>query len=345
MQLTDGERYSYKVTYLTNDANGLGWTEQVDPMPGTLEMITSPEGGGMFPQLVDDNGEWTVRNDVYYRGVVSAIGDGPLKPGFGAASGNFGPELGFGHVMGHYFDEPVLLIKTSIGNRSLSWDIAPPNTERFEYEGRTYAGYGDSINSWPSDQTYEWYRDNGCLPENGGKGYNTTTGNCFVPWYCGFEYDRFFDSADEVLADFENHYPQWKDQGYEIAGFVWWQGHKDQGLPHGPRYEINMANLIRVLRERWKLPNMPVVLATVAFDGGWNGSDNQKTIAEGQLAMNDWVKYPDFSGSVKCIEARDYWRDAEVSPSSTGYHYNHNAETYYKVGHTLGVAMTELLKK
>ena len=42
------------------------------------------------------------------------------------AANSFGPELGFGHVMGWYHDEPVLLIKSSIGNRSLSWDCLPP---------------------------------------------------------------------------------------------------------------------------------------------------------------------------------------------------------------------------
>ena len=239
--------------------------------------------------------------------------------------------------MGEYHDAPVLIIKTSIGNRSLSWDVLPPNGKRFDYEDRTYAGYGDSINSWPTATGYEWYRDNGCPGKE-----NATTGNCFVPWYGGFEYDRFFDAADDVLANFATDYPQWAAQGYEIAGFVWWQGHKDQGQPHGPRYATNMANLIRVLRERWGIPNMPTVLATVAFDGGWDGNENQTAIAESQLTLNDGVTYPDFASSVITVEARDHWRDAAVSPTGTGYHYNHNAETYMMVGDALGIAMQQL---
>ena len=51
--------------------------------------------------------------------------------------------------MGWHHDEPVLLIKTSIGNRSILWDILPPGGPRFNYGGNTYAGYGDSPNTWP----------------------------------------------------------------------------------------------------------------------------------------------------------------------------------------------------
>ena len=57
--------------------------------------------------------------------------------------GNFGPELGFGHVMGHVLDEPVLVLKACIGNRSLGWDLLPPGSERYEFEGKVYAGYKD----------------------------------------------------------------------------------------------------------------------------------------------------------------------------------------------------------
>jgi hypothetical protein len=53
-----------------------------------------------------------------------------------------GVELGFGHVMGYYHGEPVLLIKASQGNRSLAWDYAPPGSPRFDFGGTTYAGYG-----------------------------------------------------------------------------------------------------------------------------------------------------------------------------------------------------------
>jgi len=35
-------------------------------------------------------------------------------------------------VMGEAFDEPVMLLKSCIGNRSLGWDLLPPGSERLE---------------------------------------------------------------------------------------------------------------------------------------------------------------------------------------------------------------------
>ena len=125
IKLTAGKKYPFKITYLTEEANGLGWIQRTD-VPGTLDTVVKKDG--KFPHLVDDEGNWTVRNDVTYKGVISATGQGPLTVGI---QGNtIGPELGFGHVMGYYHDEPVLIIKASIGNRSLGWDILPPGIAR-----------------------------------------------------------------------------------------------------------------------------------------------------------------------------------------------------------------------
>lgn len=37
--------------------------------------------------------------------------------------------------MRHFLEEPVLLLKACIGNRCLGWDLLPPASERFEFEG------------------------------------------------------------------------------------------------------------------------------------------------------------------------------------------------------------------
>jgi len=42
--------------------------------------------------------------------------------------------------------------------------------------------------------------------------------------------------------------------------------------------------------------------------------------------------------------SRGYWRDASESPTGTGYHYNHNAETYLLVGDALGRTMVDMLE-
>ncbi|MCC6883790.1 MAG: hypothetical protein IT576_16655, partial [Verrucomicrobiales bacterium] len=117
-----------------------------------------------------------------------------------------------------------------------------------------------------------------------------------------------------------------------------------QNPAHASRYEQNLVSLIKHLREDFKVPDAPFVMATIAFDG-WKLAEPGLTIANAQLAVGDPDKHPEFTGTVKTVEARDFWRDADVSPKNQGYHYNRNAWTYLEVGHALGWAMAELLKK
>ena len=81
----------------------------------------------------------------------------------------------------------------------------------------------------------------------------------------------------DVLDNFATEYPDYAAQGFEIAGYVWWQGHKDQSDPHADRYEQNMVNFIKDIRDYYEdryptktVADAPFVLSTVAFDGGWD---------------------------------------------------------------------------
>jgi len=75
-------------------------------------------------------------------------------------------------------------------------------------------------------------------------------------------------------------------------------------------------------------------------------SEVRLTVANAQLAVSgETGNYPEFEGNVKTVEARDFYRDASVSPKKDGAHYNRNAETYIEVGNLLGEAMVELLSK
>ncbi len=282
---------------------------------GTLEYLTN---NGQFTHL-GTAGNWTVRDDVWYKGVISATADKWLSPGTGADGDKFGPELQFGQVVGDYHDEPVLLLKTAQGNRSLGWDFLPPGSESYEYNGYTYAGYGQSPDRWVTGTTP--------TPIN---------------WYAGKQFDDSVAAAKGVLDNFETEFPDWADRGYEVAGFVWWQGHKDQSEPHASRYEQNMVRFIKEFRAAFNAPDAPFVLSTIAF-GGWTLSGAGLTVAHGQLAVSgETGNYPEFADNVRTVEARDYWRDASVSPSTQGYHYNWNAETYLLVGDSLGRAATDL---
>ena len=311
---------SVQVFILMGQSNMLGFG-QVGPedRSGTLAYLTREEG--KYPHLVDEEGNWTVRRDVHYVQTTVNHRQMPLQPGTGVRGGFIGPEFQFGHIMGSIHDAPVVLIKACIGNRSLGWDLLPPGSERFEFDGRIYAGYKDSPLSW----------EKGTEPEP-------------INWYAGKQYDDDTANAKAVLENLGEHYPDYEGQGYEIAGFVFWQGHKDQNAAHASRYEQNLVRFIKALRKDFDAPAAKFVLATIAF-GGEKLSGHGLTIAEAQLAVDGNVgKYPQFKSNVRTIDARPFWRDADVSPRNAGHHYNHNAETYLEVGDALGRAMAEMLR-
>ncbi len=282
---------------------------------GTLLYLTRTDK--KYPWLVDGD-KWTERKDVYYYDARVKKG-APLSPT--ANNGrSIGPEVGFGYVMGHVLEEPVLVLKSCIGNRSLGWDLLPPGSRQFTFEGRTYAGYKDTPDSWVEGQPRK--------PVN---------------WYAGKQYDDDMANAKAALENIANWYPGYNNQGYKIAGFVWWQGHKDTGCAaHASRYEENLERLIESLRKDYDAPQARFVLATGCGNPGREGLGLK--IAESQLAIGDAKKYPKFDGNVKVVDSRDLWREPPDSPRNQGYHYNRNAETYMEVGLRLGWAMAELLK-
>jgi len=90
---------------------------------GSLSYLA--ENDPKYKHLRKGSGEWAERDDVsiWYLGRK-----GKLAPGFGSRGSTIGPELGFGHVVGEAFDEPVLLIKTAWGGKSLAKDFRPPSS-------------------------------------------------------------------------------------------------------------------------------------------------------------------------------------------------------------------------
>lgn len=318
LKMTAGKKVPFKITYLNDQANGLGWIARVD-IPGTLSTVVKQNG--KFPFLIDQQGNWASRDDVWYKGVVTATANKWLSVGCGAGSNAIGPELGFGSIVGDFHDEPVLVLKASQGNRSLGWDYLPPGSKPFEKDGFVYAGYKDSPGRWMK----------GTTPKP-------------INWYAGKQYDDCFNAAHEVLNNFDKNFPHWKGRDYEIAGFVWWQGHKDGGEPYASRYEQNLVHLIKTLRKEFKSPKAPFVIGTIGF-GGWEMEGPHKIVAEAQLSVSgEKGKYPEFKGNVLTVETRDFWIDADKSPRDQGFHYNQNAETYMNVGLSLGNGMVKLMK-
>jgi len=330
VKLEGGKKTPFQTIYLNENGGSAGYYSRVD-LPGTLRNVVLE--GGKFPYLVNDEGEFVPRDDVWYKGVVTAPADKWLDVGCGADSNSIGPELGFGHQVGDHHEAPVLVIKTSQGNRSLGWDFLSPGSERFEYtdaEGTTwyYAGYKDPRSKW----------EKGTEPKVGG-------------WYAGKQYDDCFDGAQEVLTNFDQEFPHWAGRGYEIAGFGWWQGHKDGGeqgnagpTVHAMKYEENLVRLIESLRQKFEAPDAPFVVATCGFNGGegWQPGSSAATIFQAQMNVSDPAKHPDLAGNVRTVDTRPFYRPTEVSPRNQSFHYHGNAETYMLVGEAMGCAMVKL---
>ncbi|MFT5302311.1 MAG: hypothetical protein ACI814_003125, partial [Mariniblastus sp.] len=293
--LESDKSYPFKISGFQGDPPRF-WMQKIDLLGnGDLEAVAKREG--KFPWLVDSEGNWTVRNDVYFQEARVAK-EGKGSPLSAISNGkSIGPELGFGHVLGTFHDENVLLIKTAMGNRSLGFDFRPPSS------GRT-----DPDNKFES-----------------------------------LEYTLMIEGVRKTLDNIDNVVPDYKGQGYEIAGFAWFQGHKDSGSEASiSQYEKHLVNLINDVREEFKVPKMPVVVASVGF-GGRNMTEKFMRIFESQMAVGDPKKHPEFAGTVASVDTRDFWREIDESPRSQDYHYNRNAETYMLVGDALGRAMVGLL--
>jgi alpha-galactosidase len=92
---------------------------------GSLEhLVQDPATAERFAHLIDGEGNWVERDDVWIDYFERA---GRLAPGYGSRADQLGPELGFGHVVGDAIDNPVLLIKVAWGGKSLAVDFRPPS--------------------------------------------------------------------------------------------------------------------------------------------------------------------------------------------------------------------------
>ena len=312
-----------QVYILLGQSNMLGFGK-IKPRRGKAEgsLTHAVKEMKLYPYLVDDAGNWTVRKDV--RNVrVMGSGTGGMRvfnnEWMTIKGRAIGPEIGIGHYLGHVTDAPVLILKSCIGNRSLGWDLLPPGSPSFEFKDKGkiwhYAGYKESPLRW----------EKGTKPKP-------------IKWYAGMQYDGDIARVKKVLSELNKYYPGAKK--YEIAGFFFWQGDKDRyNAGHASRYEQNLVHLIKQLRKDFDAPKAKFVCATLGqTKKGTKG--NEGKILEAQLAVDGKTdKYPEFKGNVGTV----YTHPLSKGGASNS-HYGGNAETYMNVGEAMGRAMVELLK-
>jgi len=102
-----------------------GSVERNGGQGGLDYLVKNPATAERFKHLVDENGEWRVRDDVW---ISYFDRKGGLTVGYGARKDRIGPELQFGHVLGDHFENQVLLIKVAWGGKSLAGDFRPPSS-------------------------------------------------------------------------------------------------------------------------------------------------------------------------------------------------------------------------
>ena len=196
-------------------------------------MLEDPATVALHDKLVDKDGTPRVFEDVY----VSLTTDygthqGPLTAGFGARKNSLGPELAFGATMQEKLHEPILIIKTAWGGKSLHTDFRPP-----------------SAGGSKDEKTGHYYR-------------------------------LMLDHVKTVLADPGKYHPAYnKGEGYEIAGFVWFQGYNDatdgktypnRGTPGSyDAYTEVLGHFIRDVRKALDVPKMPFVIGVMGVGGSY----------------------------------------------------------------------------
>jgi alpha-galactosidase len=219
---------------------------------------------------------------------------GPLMMGYGYDGGGgnkIGPEMGFGITMQEHLKEPILIIKTTWGGKSLFCNFRPPSAGPWDF------GDGAAQTGPEADKTRETRRDDS-----------------------GEYYRKMVDYVSKVLADIKRVYPDYDpSQGYEVAGFMWLQGVADYGdsatypKPGEPgsydEYTRLLACLIHDLRKDFKTPAMPVVIGVLGISGDLRHMDEKLVpwTREFRKAMAAPASMPEFNGNVAAVFTENFW--------------------------------------
>lgn len=118
-----------RVFVLAGQSNmqGYGAIHHPENAPGTLRHVIQNDDKGVWSEIgaIDD---WTVLDDafLYFKREDDAI-QSNVTVGQGAYPDLIGPELAFAHQLDKYFEDPILIIKTAWGGKSLAVDFRPPS--------------------------------------------------------------------------------------------------------------------------------------------------------------------------------------------------------------------------
>lgn len=259
-----------------------------------------PETAPLLRKMRGDDGQPRICEGVWISfltgsGDRNGEGLGKLTAGFGsrpdpkADGGKIGPEFTFGLTMDEAFADPVLIIKTAWGGKSLHTDFRPPGAGPFVF----------------SESQLARLQQQGKDPEEVREQKRQETGRY---------YRLMMEHAKSVLNDIPRVCPAYDNQqGYELSGFVWLQGWNDlvdsQVYPNRQQpggyyaYSEVLAHFVRDVRKDLNAPRMPFVIGVLGVGGE---SANPQTL-EFRRAMSAPAHLPEFQGNVKAIPTAPFW--------------------------------------
>jgi alpha-galactosidase len=234
-----------------------------------------------------------VLNGLMTAGYGSMWGVDPTKPG-----DKIGPEFTFGLTMDAAIKEPVLVIKTAWGGKSLHTDFRPPGAGPYQ------------LSSFEAEH----------FPKQDGPGIPKD----FEQWKAekaqatGRYYRLMIEHVKKVLADPGKIVPGYKvARGYELSGFVWLQGWNDLVDGHAypdhnsqpdrfDMYSELLAQFIRDVRKDLDAPAMPFVIGVLGVEGLHT---QRPSIITFRKAMAAPAALPEFRGNVVAVETAPFWAE------------------------------------
>lgn len=218
---------------------------------------------------------------------------GRLTAGFGAPENKIGPEFAFGLTMEKTLNEPILIIKTAWGGRSLHTDFRPPSGGAFVWREAK-------------------------LAEKKQRGEDIEQIKAEKAMATGVYYREMIAHVRKVLKDIKRVAPDYDEtQGCELAGFVWFQGfndyvdggvYPDQNNPGGyDLYADLLGHFIRDVRKDLSAPNMPFVIGVMGIDG--LRGNNNAPMMHFREAQRKPSTLDEFKGNVIAVETAPFWDD------------------------------------
>jgi alpha-galactosidase len=283
-----------------------------DPLTAPiLKEMRNPDG---TPRVCDK--VWISYLTGPYDGSANGEGLGKLTAGFGARGdqptkdgGKIGPEFTFGIYMEKELKEPILIIKTAWGGRSLNTEFRPPSAGQYKLPKEIedlWDKYPQGAHGIPKAEDRKKWQDE----------KDAAT---------GVFYRMMIEHVEKVLADPKRVCPAYDPkEGYELAGFVWLQGFNDlvDGTTYpGPNkpgkydlYSDLLAKFIRDVRKDLSAPKMPFVIGVLGV-----GGESENVIF--RKAMAAPANMPEFKGNVVAVETAPFWDHdiAAAQPKQDAY--------------------------